>query len=367
MLTRISLVIALILTAPSALALGGWPAAPSASPTSALDAAAHQLDLAAATRAADPVVSAELAAERINFAAAHAAESAAASPLRGLALGEQLERVAAARSLALNGMEAAPAPVLAGHLRPSEAAFAYLATHEAKLTPDQTKSIQALDALPAAQAGALARVVDAFAAFEQAPSQGLPAMLAARGALLDATVALAAATPHERLALPPPSTWVYVPPFIAIDPVGTSNTYSDDFALVVDVGGDDTYLANNGGNGFLCQGQLGPSVCPSAALIDLGGNDQYGDPNAPRSHGVNGGAEHGAGFLVDAQGNDRYYALSYGVNGGASDGVNTPSVGFLLDAGGDDAYNAWDYGANGGGFSPLDVPAEGALIDVLGK
>lgn len=58
-------------------------------------------------------------------------------------------------------------------------------------------------------------------------------------------------------------------------------------------------------------------------LIDAGGTN--------RMCGVDGGAYFGAGFLLDASGNDSYTAHPEGI--GSNGGVRS---GFLLDVGGDD-------------------------------
>jgi subtilase family protein len=84
-------------------------------------------------------------------------------------------------------------------------------------------------------------------------------------------------------------------------------------------------------------------------------------PVARNSHGVNGGgANDGAGFLLDAAGNDQYRAFTGGTNGGADNG----SQGLLYDGSGNDTYVAGSYGTNGGVHSVF--PAVGALIDAAG-
>jgi hypothetical protein len=94
-------------------------------------------------------------------------------------------------------------------------------------------------------------------------------------------------------------------------------------------------------------------------------DDVYGNPVAPLSGGVNGGATgRRGGFLLDAGGNDTYTARTQGVNGGGA----LQASGFLLDAGGNDTYTATGEtpfgarGANGGAFSQ----STGALIDIDG-
>lgn len=128
------------------------------------------------------------------------------------------------------------------------------------------------------------------------------------------------------------------------------------FGSLLDLSGDDVYIAgaggtNGGGNGY----DLVPGV---GFLLDAGGNDTY----LAGSGGTNGGGwAGGLGLLVDAGGNDRYIAAepriwtcspwanrwagSCGANGGAYGGGS----GALLDLGGDDAYVAGRWGANGAG------------------
>lgn len=74
--------------------------------------------------------------------------------------------------------------------------------------------------------------------------------------------------------------------------------------------------------------------------------------------GVNGGARSaGAGFLLDAAGDDRYQAGWGGANGGGYQ----LGMGFLLDAKGDDVYAAGNSGTNGGGEF-----GQGVLVDLAG-
>ncbi len=139
-------------------------------------------------------------------------------------------------------------------------------------------------------------------------------------------------------------------------------TYTDDYALSLDVGGHDHYLNNAGGS------NLGGGNCyiraeagrAAAALVDLAGGDRYGRSPwwSSRNCGTNGGGGNvGVGFLLDAGGDDSYTAGSYGTNGGGLAGV-----GFLLDAGGDDSFRAASYGTNGGG----NAVGVGFLLDAGG-
>jgi hypothetical protein len=159
-------------------------------------------------------------------------------------------------------------------------------------------------------------------------------------------------------------------PAIAIDLDGVANEYSSFCALVIDVGGADTYLNNAGGShvdganvsGWYDGECRSSDVWAAGALVDLAGDDAY----TPRTHcGVNGGGYNGAGFLLDVAGNDVYtdssdtYAPWGGTNGGGDIGI-----GFLLDMAGDDTYTAdrvESRGINGGGNA-----GAGFLLDAGG-
>jgi hypothetical protein len=129
---------------------------------------------------------------------------------------------------------------------------------------------------------------------------------------------------------------------------------------IVDMAGDDRYLATSGGPGA---GWLGVSV-----LIDLSGADQY----ESKLGGCGAGA-FGFGFLFDDAGADTYQCAAWsagaGLYGGGvlidrgqqndvyhsqvfSQGVGGPrGIGILLDNGGNDLYRA-----NGPGPSAYDTP-----------
>lgn len=158
--------------------------------------------------------------------------------------------------------------------------------------------------------------------------------------------------------------------------------------VLVDVSGDDTYVAASGGvNGGVSAAGLG-------TLIDSAGNDTY---NAS-SRGANGGvfteqpSAAARGTLIDLEGHDSYEADSQGVNGGAHasfEPVHTPEIetpnpviyttdipstnhpvvphgsaqAQLVDQGGDDVYRAQRGGVNGGGaYGGL-----GLLVDAGGS
>jgi tetratricopeptide (TPR) repeat protein len=114
-----------------------------------------------------------------------------------------------------------------------------------------------------------------------------------------------------------------------VTPAGTvevsgfgNDTHSKDVALLIDLGGDDTYTNNAGG----CGRNGGVAVC-----IDHSGNDRY---LAPDSSYVQGFGFLGVGMLVDLVGNDVYKAKHF------SQGAGIMGVGVLWDKAGNDTFRA---------------------------
>ena len=93
-------------------------------------------------------------------------------------------------------------------------------------------------------------------------------------------------------------------------------------ALLIDLGGNDTYTNNAGG----CGRSGGVAVC-----IDHAGNDKY---LAPDSSYVQGFGFLGVGMLVDLAGNDVYKAKHF------SQGAGIMGVGVLWDKAGNDTFSA---------------------------
>ena len=154
-------------------------------------------------------------------------------------------------------------------------------------------------------------------------------------------------------------------PVLRVDPVGTDDVVGPDFVLNVDVGGNDTYLDNAGGNLIdvraeprgLAKGCSNPAydlaagrcVIAEALLVDVAGNDTYGQMEAPEQdvdelctddllvrRVVTGGAgAWGVGVLIDGGGDDTYFGKSVALGAGHFGGT-----GVLLDEGGDDHYTA---------------------------
>jgi len=128
----------------------------------------------------------------------------------------------------------------------------------------------------------------------------------------------------------------------------TANVYAGPAAMIVDLGGDDTYLAGPGG----------ARESSVAVVIDLGGNDRY-IGNRPGSLG---GAVLGVGLLVDRSGDDTYTGELL------TQGAAFCGVGMLWDAEGDDTYLA-QHSAQGAGFfgAGLLVDRDGDDLVSLGQ
>lgn len=182
-------------------------------------------------------------------------------------------------------------------------------------------------------------------------------VIGARNALLDAVVGL-----RDAMSMSSQSNSGVGPldlcPVVAIHLDVTDDYYYQDCFLTIDAGGNDYYSNNAGGNGI---GIPWYYTCPvlanlfaAAALVDLGGNDNYN--GYWRNCGQGGGGYLGSGFLVDAGSGDSdvYSYGSYGTTGGGYLGT-----GFLLDAGGySNQVTGHDWGTNGGG-----AEGDGFLLD----
>lgn len=289
------------------------------------------------------------------------------------------------------------------HETPSEAILTLLERHDIEPTAKQLTDVHHLDEQPTTVAEALRTVVDAFIGLEIATQQALatieerhltahdpgPAtgthallpsraanpvadlptdgeaidwipVLAQRNHLLAAIVDLRTAldeTAGEHAASEGNHTDVNVPPAIIVSLNETANnTYTNDTALLIDAGGNDTYHNNAGGARF-------GEPTQTAALIDLDeGDDVFGNPEDLRSRAVNGGAQSGVGFLLAEAGNNTYTAgnESSSLGGGTNGGMDTLGTGFLLEAGnGNTTYNSSRPGSNGGG----DGGGMGFLLD----
>ncbi len=121
------------------------------------------------------------------------------------------------------------------------------------------------------------------------------------------------------------------------------NLYTDEAALIIDLGGNDKYFNRAGGT---------TRDDPYAVVIDLSGDDLYSS-TADFSQGA---ALLGGGFLVDVKGNDQYIAKNY------SQGAGVLGVGMLADLQGSDQYSA-RVASQGAGSFGAGILAEGAGDD----
>ncbi len=103
-----------------------------------------------------------------------------------------------------------------------------------------------------------------------------------------------------------------------------SNTYKEDAALILDIGGNDVYLNNAGGT---------RDKIPISILIDWNGDDSY----ITRERFSQGAGFLGGGFLIDLDGNDIFQALD------GSQGTGLFGIGVLLNDGEGAVFNARNY------------------------
>src|SRR5207245_3444341 len=100
-----------------------------------------------------------------------------------------------------------------------------------------------------------------------------------------------------------PCSVVDEPPALCIGGSGNS-TYNKDYALLIDLGGDDLYTNSAGGAdpGVPVNGT--GSGLPVSIVLDLGGNDRYDPVLTPGGSRVVEGSAYfgGIGMLVDAAG-----------------------------------------------------------------
>jgi hypothetical protein len=147
------------------------------------------------------------------------------------------------------------------------------------------------------------------------------------------------------------------------------NVYTEDAALIIDLGGNDTYLNRAGGSS---------RQIPFSVAIDLAGDDLYDAP----SDSAQGAGFIGGGFLVDLKGDDHYIARNFAQGSGmlgvgvladlsghdqytavaASQGAGAFGIGLLADAGGNDQYSGARF-VQGFGY----VKGFGAIVDAAGN
>jgi hypothetical protein len=109
------------------------------------------------------------------------------------------------------------------------------------------------------------------------------------------------------------------------------NMYTEDAALILDLGGNDKYFNHAGG---------GTRANPFSVVIDMSGDDVY----SATGDFSQGAGLLGGGFLLDLKGNDRYQATNF------SQGVGILGVGMLADLAGRDQYTAIAVSQGAGSF-----------------
>jgi hypothetical protein len=188
------------------------------------------------------------------------------------------------------------------------------------------------------------------------------AALAVVTAAENARVALAGVTPFDS----PGINLLTAHGRILIDTSAADTTWTAeqlaDTALVIDLGGDDTY-----------QGRFAATHAfwmSAAVLIDVAGNDRYTpetadiESSATRSRDAfamdksftQGTGVFGVGVLIDAAGNDTYAAGAYAQGSGAF------GVGVLYDADGTDSYKLGTAG-QGSGYFGIGLQVDGGSGD----
>jgi hypothetical protein len=167
-------------------------------------------------------------------------------------------------------------------------------------------------------------------------------------------VLLARETPYGLIVIggPGPNTYNLDKRFAVVIDLGGDDTYTGAIAaaadvehgnsVVIDLAGHDTYHASPLG---LATGRLGVGL-----LIDRTGDDVY-----RLTTGSGGAGFGGLGILIDGAGNDLYIGTRF------TQGAAVGGLGLLLDEAGNDVYTSFGYAVGFGG--PLGV---GAVVDVAG-
>jgi hypothetical protein len=111
-------------------------------------------------------------------------------------------------------------------------------------------------------------------------------------------------------------------------------------AALLDLGGDDDYLGTDR--------TQGSGVCGVGVLMDCAGRDRYSAAGSLSQ----GAGQFGFGALIDLAGNDTYFAHY------ESQGCGFFGVGLLFDCAGDDQYTIWSDGQGFGGVGGVGVLAD---------
>jgi hypothetical protein len=119
------------------------------------------------------------------------------------------------------------------------------------------------------------------------------------------------------------------------------NTYSVDYPLLIDLGGEDTYVNSAGGASPLAGQQ------PVSVVLDMAGDDSYqsklGKGAAPMA--AQGAGVAGVGFLVDVEGDDSYVAeAAQDASILYAQGSAQSGVGVRVDLAGADEYQVTNAG-----------------------
>lgn len=122
------------------------------------------------------------------------------------------------------------------------------------------------------------------------------------------------------------------------------NTYLKDYAIIIDLGGNDIYECR-------CAGAIGDLSAPVSFVIDLSGDDVYRNSKKLVNQGA---GLFGAGILWDLSGNDSYSAFHI------SQGAGLFGIGILIDEDGYDTYRAGYFTQGAGNFG------SGIILDYAG-
>lgn len=130
-----------------------------------------------------------------------------------------------------------------------------------------------------------------------------------------------------------------------------SNIYMEDAAVIIDLGGDDTYLNNSGSSVYESRGaEISRMTSSVSIVIDVKGNDSYLSTRT----GSMGSGIMGVGVLMDIEGEDIYSGSIL------SQGSGFLGIGCLVDLRGNDLYSAQEISQGAALFG------SGALLDERG-
>ena len=160
---------------------------------------------------------------------------------------------------------------------------------------------------------------------------------------------------------------------IVVRGTGQDTHAAGDYAILIDLGGDDSYagcigatpslsvpiaiaIDVSGNDTYRCEDERlitqGAAIFGAGVLIDLAGNDTYTARRGAQGYGL-----FGLGLIADQQGNDEY-TLEYSGQGAAYFGI-----GLHLDATGDDRFSLFGDGQGFGGPGGVGVLANGTGHD----